>query len=348
MKVILSAHIVWDKGFENRGPAHIVEDYLIKNEILYEFLKYPLSGSYFFLSHLVVIFRTIRFVIKDKSKGLVFIGVDPLNALSGWCLKKLGKVKIFIFHTPDYSPKKFENSFLNLIYHKIDRFCAERADFVWGVSERIIEKRLSQGVRRERLFWIPNSPLRPFFKTSFKPERKLVVLANLSNSLTFRPIFEALKKLENTHLVLIGSGKNEEEIKNLAGELGISDKIDFTGWLSYGRAIEKVKEASIGLAFYNNDVSWTHFCDPVKVRDYLACGLPVIMNDVPGVSEEIKEFRAGIVCINIAETIAKAVLEILKDEKTYEGYRLNAQKLANLRSSEKALDLAFKPIEDYL
>ena len=32
MKVILAAHVVIDKGYENRGPAHILEDYLIKNK----------------------------------------------------------------------------------------------------------------------------------------------------------------------------------------------------------------------------------------------------------------------------------------------------------------------------
>jgi len=347
MKVILAAHVVIDKGYENRGPAHILEDYLIKNKIPYDFLKYPLLDFSFFLSHLLTILRTICFVFKDKSKEIVFIGVDPLNALSGLILRKIGKVSFFVFHTPDYSPKRFSNSIINKIYHLIDIFCAKNADLIICVSERIMKKRISQGIDSKKVYWVPNSPLEFVMPEVTKKDRfDLVLLANLGSAVAFTPFIEALKILKDrANLVIIGSGKGEPLIREKAAELGVLGNIDFKGWLPYDKAIKEVRRVAIGLAFYDNRASYTYYCDPVKVRDYLSCGLPVIMNDVPAVAEEIKAYRAGIVVENTAEEIARAYFEIIKN---YGEYSRNAFKLANDRHSGKYLDLVFAKIKEEL
>lgn len=366
MRVIICAHVVWDKGFENNGPAHIVARYIDRKGISYAFLKFPLSDNHEAVikdfdgksypvaqilprfKYLTDVLTTIRWVRTLKDKNIIFVGVDPLNALSGLILKRLGKIKVFVFHTPDYSPVKFKDPLLNFFYHAIDRLCAKRADFVWGVSQRITEKRKSQRVDATRLFWVPNSPPKPFVSDKKLTNRTLVVLANLSNALSFAPTFEALKGLKDINLLLIGSGKMKADVKSLAKELGVFEKIEFTGWLPYEKAIERTKKCGIGIAFYSNEASWTKYCDPVKVRDYLACGLPVVMNDIPAVSEEIKEYGAGKVVDNKSEEIAKAVETIYESDDKYNEFSRKALVLAKERSSEKTLDAAFEAIRAYI
>jgi glycosyltransferase involved in cell wall biosynthesis len=55
------------------------------------------------------------------------------------------------------------------------------------------------------------------------------------------------------------------------------------------------KFSGFGLAPYTLDNKWTYYCSPMKVVEYLACGVPVLMSSVPEISSYIKENGLGIV-----------------------------------------------------
>jgi glycosyltransferase involved in cell wall biosynthesis len=55
------------------------------------------------------------------------------------------------------------------------------------------------------------------------------------------------------------------------------------------------KFSGFGLAPYTSVSRWTAYCSPLKVIEYLAYGIPVIMSDIPEVSDEIVRNSLGIV-----------------------------------------------------
>ena len=71
----------------------------------------------------------------------VYIGVDPLNCLSGLVLRSLGLVKCVIFYSIDFTPKRFPQKLVNDLYHAIESFCVRFADIRWDISPRIAEGR---------------------------------------------------------------------------------------------------------------------------------------------------------------------------------------------------------------
>ncbi len=64
----------------------------------------------------------------------IFFGVDPLNALAGLVLKKLGRVEKVVYYTIDYFSQRFPNKIVNSLYHFIDKICVRYADETWNLS----------------------------------------------------------------------------------------------------------------------------------------------------------------------------------------------------------------------
>ena len=54
--------------------------------------------------------------------------------------------------------------------------------------------------------------------------------------------------------------------------------------------------ASLGVLVYNHDSLNNRYCAPSKLFEYCAFGLPVLANDVPGLTYSVGRFSAGVCC----------------------------------------------------
>ncbi len=89
------------------------------------------------------IFYTILWCFQSKDQYDLFFGADPLNALSGIILKKIGKVRKVVYYSIDYTPRRFDNLLFNACYHFIDKICCYGADYNWIGTERTTEARIA-------------------------------------------------------------------------------------------------------------------------------------------------------------------------------------------------------------
>lgn len=343
--VVIATHAVKTKSGDVYGPAHLVRDFCRRHRIFYRFITYPLQGN--LGGKFLEIFKTVFKLRKTKSKIDTFIGVDPLNALAGYILKKQHKVKTLIFYTADYSSKRFPNPFLNFLYHFLDGFLVKRADFVWNISSRITRQRRKMGLKDNKNIFIPPSP--PFSadrlrKVPNKP-RKLVMVANLTKALDMELIFEAVrilkKDIPDLKLVIVGDGPQREFLEKQAQNKGIFKQLEFLGYRSHVQTLDIISKCDIGLAIYSGKAPWTYFGDSMKAREYLAFGLPVIISHQPSTASEIKEEKAGIVIEPNTGELTAVLEEMLTQRHSYLNYRQGAiylaQKYDNNRLLEKFL-----------
>lgn len=306
--------------------------YFYEKGILSGEKKLPVFSKISILRYLTEITATISHLWKLKAEdGNIFIGVDPLGALPGALLKKMGKIKKFIFYTPDYSPKRFSNPILNSMYHWVDRFCVRNADYIWNVSTRIFDIRKKMGALEEKNIFLPNVPSDEYkkFVDSQKERHTLITLGKISDQLDFIGVFDALKELRSVYpdiiFKIIGNGPKEEEYKKYAKENGIENNVIFFGHLSHPEALEEISKSGIGLALYNGNWGFNYFGDSMKCREFFCFGLPVITTDTHSTVEEIKESRAGIVCPMEKEEYKKAIEKIFQN---YENFSNNSRELA--------------------
>lgn len=153
------------------GPAFFFEDYLKKNNInkllfiglpfsyakdtdpfyrYYEFgelvdqKKISLPKYPEIIMYLRDIFFTLWWVSKKRSFDLI-VSVDNLNTFSAIFLKKIHMVNNIVFYTIDYVPQRFKNTFLNTIYHSLEKLAVYKSTVVWNLSPIMQKEREKRG-----------------------------------------------------------------------------------------------------------------------------------------------------------------------------------------------------------
>ena len=106
-------------------------------------------------------------------------------------------------------------------------------------------------------------------------------------------VFLDLAKMDQRHLFyLLGGGPLKKHVLTRIRKEGIP--IVYLGYLDYASAIERFTEMTVGIALIVNTFA-RRVASPVKIYDYLSCGLPVITSDVGEWSQMVSKNRCGFV-----------------------------------------------------
>lgn len=285
-------------------------------------------------------FFTFFYVLRQREIINVAIGVDNLNASVLLVLKKLKRIKKVVYHTVDYAPNRFENKFINNIYHAIDKWCCYNADILWNSSSRMNGGRVKNGAVKRKIVKTIITPDGSNFDPKkrleiSKIDRKLVVfLGHLRERLGLELLIESfadvVSYVSDAKLLIIGDGPLLNKLKILTKSLKISKNVEFTGFIeNHSDVDEKLKKGAIGVAMFEPvKNSYEYYSDAGKPKVYLAAGLPVVITRVPEIADEINAKRAGFAIPYKKEELVKAIIALLEDDKVYREYRENAIKLS--------------------
>ena len=334
-RILLVSHIYSTKSGFVYGPVDVIEDYLNNKKRKYKLIKYSLvSNTPLLIKSLWETLNTI--VVGIKSKADIFIGIDPLNALAGIILKKIHAIKKTIFYCVDYTPTRFKNKSVNYIYLWIDKYCALNSDEVWNVSTRIVALRKNQGVLRDKIKFVPNSPSfdacvrLPISKIN---RNQIIMVIGQTHSaivdLVLKSFAEISKKIPNLRLKIIGAGKKR-----------LQKNVEFLGQLENKKLLKIISKSGVALAIYtfSKDYSWIYYGDSKKTREYLASGVPVIITDIVGTSDDIKKYNAGIVIKAKKDDLVNAIDKLMSDKTFWKKSRNNAIKLGRDFDIDSILD----------
>jgi glycosyltransferase involved in cell wall biosynthesis len=294
-------------------------------------------GTLLYLKDFLV---TFSFLLKFKSKFHIYVGVDPLNALAGLLLKRLGFVKIVIFYVIDYVPVRFKNTILNSIYHSIDRICVYNADYTWNLTSKMADAREKRGVKKEKTNQITVPTGTHFEKTKQLPFRQVertnvAFISHLREGQGIELILEALpevvEKIPYIKLAVIGTGPLEDYFKEEVQRRNLDNNVVFLGYIESHNEIERIiSKCGVGLAPYVPDPnSFTWYADPGKPKVYLGCGIPVIITKVPEVAFEIDKWGAGIAIDYDKHELVDAIIKLLINDEVYCQCRQKALEFAS-------------------
>ena len=116
---------------------------------------------------------------------------------------------------------------------------------------------------------------------------------NKGNDRILRALAQVREQLPRLRFVLVGDGPEMPRLRALSRELGLDDRVTFTGWLpTLADVNEILNAADIGLVMRVG-----HRSDDFHVTDTLvhnmACGLPVLAARLGGVAEVVREGENG-------------------------------------------------------
>ncbi len=359
---------------EGHGPVFALRNYFNERRISFYLIIHPISGSSTLqskyqeysggnllrevvgygpkrpniLRYIKDVVQTIYFACRVKGSFDLYIGIDNLNAFSGLILKKIGKVKKVIFYTADFSPRRFPNPFLEKIYHFIDNLCVCWADILWNVSQRIRDLRKQKNNREANNFVVPNTIDFDFVpRHPDKTNNTIVFVGDLKRETGLEEFLEVCsslcRKIPSLKLFIIGCGLGENSLKDLTAQKGLEKNVEFLCYMAYEGAINFIARCSLGFSPYPShldNVSHLAYCDPSKVKTYLACGCPVVIRDVPDIAQKIQARKAGMVYHNSSE-LEEVFLTLLANSKLLQQYSQNAQYLAKEYDNIRVFDRAF-------
>jgi glycosyltransferase involved in cell wall biosynthesis len=317
--VLVVTHAVMVDGRDNFGPAHNVVDFMVGAGLDVDFVLHPLDGSsagvrrsfrrgelveerrfrYGPAGRLREVLANVRLGARHRATVLVLL--DPLNVATVAIPTPARRRRIVVYYTADYADRRFANALLNRMYHGLDRIALRQADVVWNVSQRITEKRRSQGVPDGDNVHVPNAPafdagaILPF--EAREPE-SVVTVGGLDRVLDERLLLDALERLRDRRpsfrATVIGTGAGEARVRAGVEMRGLEENVVLTGYLPRPEALAIVRRSRVGLAFYSGRAPWTAYCDSVKVREYLSLGVPVVTTPNHGVAPEVAARGAGV------------------------------------------------------
>ena len=100
-------------------------------------------------------------------------------------------------------------------------------------------------------------------------------------------IIEALTRLPGYRLAIAGEGPERAALEALARRAGVADRIHFLGLIGHDR-LPSVFSAADALVLASRREGW-----PNVLLEAMACGTPVVVTNIPGISEVVTD-RVGV------------------------------------------------------
>jgi len=195
------------------------------------------------------------------------------------------------------------------------RWAAERAAAIIAVSSALRDVMVERGLPAERITVIRNGVdldlFRPGDRAALRAELglahpTLVSVGNLVEEKGHDLVLRALAQLPDVRLVVIGRGPLGRQLRALAHELGVAERVSWLDPVSQSLLARWYSAADLTV------LASTREGMPNVLLESLACGTPVVATAVGGCREIITEPVAGrLVHDRSPETLAAACRELL-------------------------------------
>lgn len=170
---------------------------------------------------------------------------------------------------------------------------------MWANSPELISIILENGVAAERLHFVPfgvAESIRQF--PGERPEQEQVRIAFVGSFYPWHGVQALIRAFSNlareipgASLVLMGDGIMRAKCEAEVNDLGLADRVEFTGWLTRDHMVERLRSVHIGVAPYL--LVEKFYFEPVKIYDYMAAGLPIIASAQGRVTDMIEDGVSG-------------------------------------------------------
>jgi len=144
-----------------------------------------------------------------------------------------------------------------------------------------------------------------------------------------------LKEMPQVRFLVVGDGPEYKNLRFLSKKLGIEKECIFTGSVPYKLAPVYINSFDIAVAPFTRERNEKIGLSPLKIRDYAACGIPIVASKVKGL-EMVEENNIGVlVNPEDEEKLANAIIFLLKNPEIRKEIGQRARELAERELSWK-------------
>ena len=205
----------------------------------------------------------------------------------------------------------------------------KQVDAVFCIAAGLIEDVKARGVLAENISMVPNAVDTKQFSSQqvrdsdLESQLKLsgkTVLGFFGSFYAYEGIAQAIdalptiaKSIPSIHLLLVGGGNEEANLKEQVKKLGLESMVTFTGRVPH-QQIPRYASLVDAFIFPRQAMRLTHLVTPLKPLESMAQGKLVIASDVGGHKELIEHNKTGYLFrADDAQSLASVTVQALTD-----------------------------------
>ncbi len=296
------------------------------------------KGFFFYAEFNIKLFFVILF---RKSDILLSNDLDTL--LPNYLASLLKKNKI-VYDSHEYfteTPELYDRFFVRRVWLMIEGFILPKLKFTYTVSNSIAKSYNEKYKTNMKV--VRNCPNTYTLTKKQKNQKKIIFQGNITLGRGLEVMIKALKFLPEFDFVVIGSGLGLDNLRKLAKEEKVADRVFFQGRVSSKKLHKYTQEASLGVLFEENLGLSFKYSLPNKLFDYIHAEIPVLASPLPEVKKIISKYNIGACLKNRKpKLVAEQVLEIFSKQHNYNFQK--AKKDFNWINETKVLDKLFTNI----
>jgi glycosyltransferase involved in cell wall biosynthesis len=201
----------------------------------------------------------------------------------------------------------------------LERRTVRAAHATITVNDHLRDRLVSSGARRDSVAVVRNGPLlasldRAVPDPTIRVNQHMVCwLGKMGRQDRVDLVIKVAELVVHDHgrrdcsFVLAGDGECLQDLRGLAASRGLDPWVTFTGWLPEPRVFDLLASCDVGL-----DASLQAEVSPVKVMEYMGCGLPTVCFDLPE-TRRISNGAAVLVPPGDTKALANALLRLVDD-----------------------------------
>ena len=246
----------------------------------------------------------------------------------------------------------------------LETWAVNRADAVTVICEGLRDDLIARGIPRQKITVIPNAVDTDQFSLGGKPDAELKHKLGLSDArilgfigsfyayegldLMLHALSAILKRAPDVKLLLTGGGPQEAQLRALAAELKLQDRVIFTGRVPHGDVARYYDLIDV-LVYARHSMRLTELVTPLKPLEAMAQGRLMVASDVGGHRELIEDgktgtlFRAGDV-----NDLAAKVLSLLERQDEWAAMRQRARSFVETKRNWAESVSRYLPVYEML
>lgn len=299
--------------------------------------------------------RLFLFLLFQKCDILVSNDLDTL--LPNLLISKLRRKKL-VYDSHEYFCGILEiqnRPRIKKIWQKIEKFCFPKLNNIITVSQSIAEqygKEYGKNVTVVRN--IPRLLQTEYIHTRKSlqlPEDKFIIILQgnaIHKGRGGEEMIEAMTKIDNALLLVIGQGDVILEMKQMAKTLQIEERILFINRVAPQLLRNYTHLADLGVSFDQNLSLNHYFSLPNKIFEYIHAEVPVLTSNLPERKRIVEQYQVGIVIDNFSPTIiAKEINKLIENKEIIDTYKNNCREAAqvlNWENEEKLIQKIYQPL----
>lgn len=281
--------------------------------------------------------RLFFYLLFHKADVLLANDLDTLLA-NHWAKKFKSGCKL-IYDSHEYFvgvPELTHKPGIQKIWRRIEKKCLPKTDQRYTVNESIAAIYQSEyGLTFDVVRNISDAPKNIQTKSRSElglPEDKKIIIyqgAGINIDRGAEELIDAINYVENAILIFVGSGDVIELLKAQVQKNKLQEKVLFFGKKPYTELLNYTTVSDLGVSLDKNTNVNYKFSLPNKIFDYLHCGIPVLVSDLPEIRKIVEGYQVGIITpSHNPKELANQINQLFANDSLYKEFKINTRKAA--------------------